>query len=32
MRRVSVDCRATIGEVGNGEHSLKKLGKAGAKR
>ncbi|KZC44055.1 UNVERIFIED_ORG: 50S ribosomal protein L2, partial [Rhodanobacter sp. FW104-R5] len=28
MRRVSVDCRATIGEVGNGEHSLKKLGKA----
>ncbi len=32
MRRVSVDCRATIGEVGNGEHSLKKLGKAGVKR
>jgi large subunit ribosomal protein L2 len=32
MRRVSVDCRATIGEVGNGEHSLKKLGKAGANR
>jgi large subunit ribosomal protein L2 len=32
LRRVSVDCRATIGEVGNGEHSLKKLGKAGAKR
>jgi large subunit ribosomal protein L2 len=32
MRRVPVDCRATIGEVGNGEHSLKKLGKAGAKR
>src|SRR3546814_3005575 len=31
MRRVSVDCRATIGEIGNGEHSLKKLGKAGAK-
>ena len=32
MRRVPVDCRATIGEVGNGEHSLKKLGKAGKKR
>jgi large subunit ribosomal protein L2 len=32
LRRVSVDCRATIGEVGNGEHSLKKLGKAGVKR
>jgi large subunit ribosomal protein L2 len=32
MRRVPVECRATIGEVGNGEHSLKKLGKAGAKR
>ncbi|MDE2280970.1 MAG: 50S ribosomal protein L2, partial [Xanthomonadaceae bacterium] len=26
MRRVPVECRATIGEVGNGEHSLKKLG------
>ena len=32
MRRVPVECRATIGEVGNSEHSLKKLGKAGAKR
>ncbi|SFS19582.1 large subunit ribosomal protein L2 [Dyella sp. OK004] len=32
MRRVPIDCRATIGEVGNSEHSLKKLGKAGAKR
>lgn len=32
MRRVQSDCRATIGEVGNGEHSLQKLGKAGAKR
>jgi len=32
MRRVPVDCHATIGEVGNSEHSLKKLGKAGAKR
>lgn len=32
MRRVPVDCRATIGEVGNVEHNLEKLGKAGAKR
>ena len=32
MRRVHVDCRATVGEVGNDEHSLRKLGKAGAKR
>jgi len=32
MRKVPVECRATIGEVGNGEHNLKKLGKAGAKR
>lgn len=32
MRRVPVECRATIGEVGNSEHSLKQLGKAGAKR
>jgi len=32
MRKVLVDCRATIGEVSNGEHSLRKLGKAGAKR
>ena len=32
MRRVHVDCRATIGEVGNAENSLRKLGKAGAKR
>jgi len=32
MRRVPVECRATIGEVGNSEHSLRKLGKAGAKR
>ncbi|MBR03333.1 MAG: 50S ribosomal protein L2 [Acidiferrobacteraceae bacterium] len=31
-RRVRVDCRATIGEVGNTENSLRKLGKAGAKR
>ena len=32
MRRVMSDCRATIGEVGNAEHALRKLGKAGAKR
>jgi len=32
MRKVHVDCRATVGEVGNGEHSLRKLGKAGATR
>ena len=31
-RRIHVDCRATIGEVGNYEHNLSKLGKAGAKR
>jgi len=32
MRKVPVECRATIGEVGNSEHSLRKLGKAGATR
>ena len=32
MRKVLSDCRATIGEVGNNEHSLQQLGKAGAKR
>jgi large subunit ribosomal protein L2 len=32
MRKVSVDCRATIGEVSNDEHNLEKLGKAGASR
>lgn len=31
-RRIHVDCRATIGEVGHGEHNLRKLGKAGAVR
>ncbi|MES1925892.1 50S ribosomal protein L2 [Salinisphaera sp. T31B1] len=31
-RRVHVNCRATVGEVGNYEHSLRQLGKAGAKR
>ena len=32
MRKVLVDCRATLGEVSNSEHSLRSLGKAGAKR
>ena len=32
MRRVRLECRATVGEVGNVEHNLEKLGKAGAKR
>ena len=32
MRRVPVDCRATVGEVGNSEHGLRSLGKAGATR
>jgi large subunit ribosomal protein L2 len=32
MRRVLIECKATIGEVGNEEHSLRSLGKAGASR
>lgn len=32
MRKVLADCRATVGEVGNAEHMLRSLGKAGAKR
>lgn len=32
MRKVPTLCRATIGEVGNSEHNLRKLGKAGAQR
>jgi large subunit ribosomal protein L2 len=32
IRKVHVDCRATIGEVGNEEHSLRSIGKAGANR
>ncbi|HWP95088.1 MAG TPA: 50S ribosomal protein L2 [Gammaproteobacteria bacterium] len=32
MRKVHIECRATIGEVGNGEHNLRSYGKAGAKR
>ncbi|HEY5676623.1 MAG TPA: 50S ribosomal protein L2, partial [Myxococcales bacterium] len=31
-RLVSASCRATIGEVANGEHNLRKLGKAGRNR
>ena len=32
MRLVSVDCKATIGEIGNSEHENIKLGKAGKSR
>jgi large subunit ribosomal protein L2 len=32
MRRVLIDCRATVGEVGNAEHELIKIGKAGRNR
>ena len=32
VRRVLADCRATIGSVSNSEHSLRSIGKAGAKR
>ena len=32
MRKISTECRATIGEVGNAEHMLRQLGKAGATR
>ncbi len=32
IRKVHIDCRATIGEVGNEEHNLRSIGKAGAKR
>jgi len=32
MRKVLSDCRAVLGEVSNSEHSLRQLGKAGAKR
>ncbi len=31
-RKVPAECHATLGEVGNSEHSLRKIGKAGAKR
>ena len=32
VRRIHIECRATIGEVSNEEHSLRQLGKAGVKR
>ncbi|KAA0876240.1 50S ribosomal protein L2 [Nitrincola tapanii] len=32
VRKVLAECRATLGEVSNSEHSLRQLGKAGAKR
>ena len=32
MRMVPIGCRATVGEMGNGDHNLIKIGKAGRKR
>lgn len=32
MRRVSLECRATVGAIGNSEHELIKIGKAGRNR
>jgi len=32
MRKIPLECKVTMGEVGNGEHSLRSLGKAGATR
>jgi large subunit ribosomal protein L2 len=32
VRRIHLDCRATVGQVGHEEHGLASLGKAGAKR
>jgi large subunit ribosomal protein L2 len=32
VRRVAIDCVATIGQVGNSDHRLRKLGKAGLTR
>lgn len=32
MRKILSDCRAVVGEVGNSEHNLRSLGKAGATR
>jgi len=32
IRRVHVNCKATVGEVGNEEHNLRQIGKAGANR
>ena len=32
MRMVPLNCRATVGVIGNGDHNLVKIGKAGRKR
>ncbi|MES2998735.1 MAG: 50S ribosomal protein L2 [Pseudomonadota bacterium] len=32
LRKISVECKATVGVVSNGDHNLRSLGKAGAKR
>ncbi|RLD08255.1 MAG: 50S ribosomal protein L2 [Chloroflexota bacterium] len=32
MRKILLECKVTLGEVGNGEHALRSLGKAGATR
>ena len=32
IRRIHIECRATLGEVGNEEHNLRQTGKAGATR
>jgi large subunit ribosomal protein L2 len=32
IRKVLVECRATIGQIGNGDHRLRRLGKAGLTR
>src|SRR5258708_3655663 len=32
IRKVHIDCRATIGETGNSEHNLESIGKAGRRR
>lgn len=32
VRKIHIDCRATLGQVANEEHSLQQLGKAGATR
>jgi large subunit ribosomal protein L2 len=32
MRKILLECKATLGEVSNGEHALRSLGKAGATR
>mgnify|MGYP000264070462 CR=1 FL=1 len=32
VRKIHIDCRATIGEVSNEEHNLRQYGKAGARR